>query len=153
PLDPYGFTVNWEFTSVRYSEVATNPPLASYYAAGWAKFVGWSEGALHLAFLLPTLACVLGTYRLAGRFTRFPLLAAFAALLTPALLVSACSTMCAPLMLALWIWAAIFWIEGLDRNRPVLLATSAFLIAATELTKYFGVALVLLLFAYTLARS
>ena len=153
PLDPYGFTLNWEFTTVRMSEVTQNPPLASYYMAVWAKFVGWSERALHLAFLLPTLACVLGTYRLARRFTRYPLVAAFAALLTPALLVSACSTMCDPLMLALWIWAAIFWIEGLEGSRPSLLAASAILIAASELTKYFGAALIPLLFVYTLARN
>jgi len=153
PLDPYGFTLNWQFTTVRMSELTQNPPLASYYLAAWAKFVGWSERALHLAFLLPALACVLGTYRLAGRFTRSPLLAAIATLVTPALLVSACSTMCDPLMLALWIWATVFWIEGLNGNRPILLAISAFLVTASELTKYFGAALILLLFAYTLARN
>ena len=152
PLDPYRFQVNWNTTELPMSEVTQNPPLASYYMAAAAKVVGWSERALHLAFLLPTIALVLGVYRLAKKFTRSPGMAAVTTLLTPALLVSACSTMCDPMMLALWIWATIFWIEGLDSGQPILLTVSVLLIAAGELTKYFGVALVPLLFAYSLAR-
>jgi Dolichyl-phosphate-mannose-protein mannosyltransferase len=153
PLDPYGFTLNWEFTTIRMSDVTQNPPLASYYMAACAKFVGSSERALHFVFLIPTIALVLGVYRLAGRFTHSPLLAAFAALLTPAFLVSACSTMCDPLMLALWIWATIFWLDGLDKESPLLFTAAALLIVASELTKYFGAALIALLFVYSLAKK
>jgi len=135
------------------SEITQNPPLTCYYIAAAAKFVGWSERALHLVFLLPTIALVLGAYRLAQKFTRSPGLAAVATLLTPALLVSACSTMCDPMMLALWIWATIFWIEGLDSGKPLLLTASALLITASELTKYFGAGLILLLFAYSCLRQ
>jgi hypothetical protein len=120
--------------------------------AGAAKFVGWSERALHLFFLFPTIALVLGVYRLAKRFTRSPGLAAIATLLTPALLVSVGSVMCDPMMLALWIWAVIFWFEGLDSEKPTYFALSACLIGVSALTKYFGAALVPLLFAYSLAR-
>jgi hypothetical protein len=56
------------------------------------------------------------------------------------------------MMLALWVWATIFWIEGVDLEKPIYLAAAVLLIAATALTKYFGAALVPLLFAYTLAR-
>src|SRR6266699_2596826 len=115
--------------------------------------VGWSERALHLVFLLPTLALVLGTYRLAQKFTHSPLLAAFATLLTPGLLVSVCSVMCDPMMLAIWMWAAILWIEGLEPQRPLFLAASALLLAVGELTKYFGASLILLLLAYSFARQ
>jgi 4-amino-4-deoxy-L-arabinose transferase-like glycosyltransferase len=153
PLDPYGFNLNWGRTEERMSEVTQNPPLACYYIAAVAQFVGWSERALHLAFLLPTLALVLGVYRLANRFTRFAWLAALATLLTPALLVSACSTMCDPMMLSLWLWAIIFWMEGLDSGKPLWLSASALLITASELTKYFGGALILLLFAYSFFRQ
>lgn len=135
------------------SEITQNPPLTCYYIAAVAKFVGWSERALHLAFLFPTIALVLGAYRLAKKFTRSPGLAAIATLLTPALLVSACSTMCDPMMLALWIWATIFWMEGLESKKPLLLTASALLITASELTKYFGAALILLLFAYSCVRQ
>ncbi len=134
------------------SEVTQNPPLAAYYMAAAAKIVGSSERALHLAFLLPTIAVVLGIYRVAKRFTSSPGVAAIATLVAPAFLISACSVMCDPMMLALWIWAAIFWIEGVDSDKPAFFAASVVLIAASALTKYFGAALVPLLFAYTLAR-
>src|SRR5437879_10239873 len=153
PFNPYGFQLIWDSTQVRMSEVTQNPPLASYYMSVAGSVVGWSERALHLAFLLPTLALVLGTYRLAQKFTRSPLLAAFATLLTPGLLVSACSVMCDPMILALWMWAAILWIEGLEPQRPLFLLASAVLIAASELTKYFGASLILLLFVYSIARQ
>src|ERR1035438_5557577 len=94
PLDPYGFKVNWFLDAVPMAYETKNPPFAAYYIAAAAGFVGWSERALHLAFLLPALAAVLGTYRLAQRFTNSPLLAAAATLLTPAFLVSANSVMC-----------------------------------------------------------
>jgi hypothetical protein len=60
--------------------------------------------------------------------------------------------MCDTLMLALWIWAVIFWVEGLDSNRHVVLFASSLLIAACGLTKYFGVSLIPLLLAYTLIK-
>jgi len=130
-----------------------NPPLASYFIAAAASLVGWSERALHLAFLLPAVAVVLGTYRLAQRFTNSPLLAAAATLLTPAFLVSATSVMCDTMMLALWLWAVILWIEGFEPRRPVYLIASVLLITLCALTKYFGVALIPLLAAYSLARQ
>ncbi len=153
PLNPYGFEVNWNKSAAAMSEVTQNPPLASYYMAGAARVVGWSERALHLAFFLPTIALVLGVYRLAKGFTGSPGAAAIATLLTPALLVSACSVMCDPMMLALWIWATIFWMEGIDHDKPVFLAASVIFIAGSVLTKYFGAALVPLLFTYTLVRQ
>ena len=152
PLDPYGFKVNWFLDAVPMAYETKNPPLAAYYIAAAASFIGWSERALHLAFLLPALAAVLGTYRLAQRFTDSPLLAAAATLLAPAFLVSASSVMCDTMMLALWIWAIIFWIEGLEPQKPRYLAASALMITLCALTKYFGIALILLLAAYSLAR-
>jgi 4-amino-4-deoxy-L-arabinose transferase-like glycosyltransferase len=153
PLNPYGFEVNWNKSGAKMSEVTQNPPLAAYYMAGAGEVVGWSERALHLAFLLPTIALVLGVFRLAKRFTASPAVAAVATLVAPAFLVSACSVMCDPMMLALWLWAAIFWIEGIDSGRPGFLTASVLLIAASALTKYFGAALVPLLFTYTLLRQ
>jgi Dolichyl-phosphate-mannose-protein mannosyltransferase len=153
PLDPYGFKVNWFLDAVPMAYETKNPPLAAYYIAAAASVVGWTERALHFAFLLPALAVVLGTYRLARRFTDSPLLASAATLFTPVFLVSANSVMCDTLMLALWIWAIIFWIEGLEPQKPYCLAISAFLITFCALTKYFGIALIPLLAAYSLARQ
>ncbi|MGH9516793.1 MAG: ArnT family glycosyltransferase [Terriglobales bacterium] len=152
PLNPYGFEVNWNKSGAAMSDVTQNPPFTAYYMAGAAKIVGWSERALHLAFLLPTIALVLGVYRLAKKFIASAGVAAIATLLAPAFLVSACSVMCDPMMLAFWIWASVFWIEGVDSDKPVFSAASVILIAAGALTKYFGAALVPLLFTYTLIR-
>jgi 4-amino-4-deoxy-L-arabinose transferase-like glycosyltransferase len=152
PLNPYAFEVNWNKTAAAMSAVTQNPPLAAYYMAGAARVVGWSERALHLAFLLPTIALVVGVFRLAKRFTASAGVAAIATLLAPAFLVSACSVMCDPMMLAFWIWASVFWIEGVDSDEPVFFAASVILIAAGALAKYFGAALVPLLFTYTLVR-
>jgi 4-amino-4-deoxy-L-arabinose transferase-like glycosyltransferase len=153
PLDPFGFKVNWFLDAVPIAYETKNPPLASYFIAAAAAFVGWSERALHLAFLLPALAAVLGTYRLAQRFTKSPLLAAVATLLTPVFMVSASSVMCDTMMLGLWVWAIVFWIDGSESEKPISLVTSAILITLCSLTKYFGIALIPLLAAYSLFRQ
>jgi 4-amino-4-deoxy-L-arabinose transferase-like glycosyltransferase len=152
PLDPYGFRIVWYTFAMPMAEVTKNPPLASYYGALVRMVAGWSERAWHLGFLLPALALVLGSYRLAGHFTRWPLLAAASALLTPVFMVSASGVMCDVLMLALWVWACIFWIEGFDAAKPAYLMTSSLLMAAAALTKYFAASLILLLVFYSLMR-
>ena len=154
PLDPYGFEIVWYPFQMPMSRVTQNPPLASYYMALVGSVAGWSERTLHFSFLLPALGVVLGTYRLALRFTQRPLLAAAATLLTPGFLVSATGVMCDVMMLALWLLATVFWMEGLDEPaKPFSLAISSLLITACALTKYFGVALVPLLLVYSLARK
>jgi hypothetical protein len=152
PLDPYGFDLVWYFIRMHMWAVTKNPPLAAYYAALVGSFAGWSERAMHLAFLLPAMALILGTYQLARHFTRHPLIAAAATLVAPAVMVSATSVMCDTMMLALWVWAAVLWIKGLDPPKPVYLLSSAVLVAACAVTKYFGASLIPLLLVYSLVR-
>src|SRR2546423_4000196 len=118
PVDPYGFSLVWDNFSEPMPEITKNPPLACYYLAAIGSIAGWSERALHLGFLLPTLALVLGTYRLSMRFTKSPLIATAAALLNPGVLGSASSGMSDVVMLAFWAWTAVLWMEGLDNQRP-----------------------------------
>src|SRR5580704_13140769 len=153
PLDPYGFKVNWYRDSVPMADETKNPPLASYYIAAAGSALGWSERALHLAFLLPALATIWGTYRLARRLTNSPLLAAVATLLAPGFLVSANSVMCDTMALALWLWAIILWVEGFEPQKARSLVISVVLITLCALTKYFGIALIPLLAVYSLARQ
>src|SRR5262245_8035559 len=110
PLDPYGFNANWSLSEQPFFEITKNQPLSVYYLAFAGSIFGWSEVALHLAFLLPAIAVVLGTHALAGRLTSRPTLAALAVLLSPVFLVSATSVMCDVTMLALWVWAVVLWI-------------------------------------------
>jgi hypothetical protein len=145
PVDFYGFRVNWYGSSQLMAEVNNNPPLASFYLALVGSVLGWSEPVLHLAFLLPALAAVWGMFFLARSFCGRPLLAAAAALVTPAFLMCSSSLMCDTLMLAFWIWAMIFWCNGLDSNRIRLLAISGTLAGLCLLTKFSGIMLLPLL--------
>ena len=153
PANPYGFDVNWGQTVSPMWNVTENPPLAGYYLALAAGVFGWNEIGLHLACLLPALAVVMGTRRLAGHFCRRPSLAALAMLFTPVFMVSSLTVMCDLLMLAFWVWAAVLWVEGLERDEFRRLAVSGLLMALAALTKYYGACLVPLLGAYALLRK
>ena len=153
PGDPYGFAVNWYTTSQPMSSIMQNPPLSSYYMALMAIFLGWSEPAMHGAFLVPAIAAVAGTFFLARRLSGSPLLAGFLLLFMPVFLVSATGVMCDVWLLALWVWSIECWMRGLERNSFWLFLLAAILAATAALTKYFGVALVPLLAAYTLVRE
>ena len=153
PGDPYGFVVNWYVSNQPMFSIMQNPPLSSYYMALMASFLGWSEPAMHGAFLVPAVAAVLGTFFLARRLCNSPLLAALLLLFTPVLLVSATGVMCDVWLLALWLWSIECWKRALERKSAWLLFLASILAAAAALTKYFGVALVPLLAVYTLARE
>jgi 4-amino-4-deoxy-L-arabinose transferase-like glycosyltransferase len=150
PGNPYGFNVEWGWREFPMAKVTENPPLACYYLALAAGIFGWGEIGLHFAFLLPAIAVILGTHRLAGHFCRSPLLAAVLTLFTPVFLVSGTTVMCDVLMLAFWMWAIVFWVEGMERNSFGSLAGSGALVSLAAVSKYYGVCLVPLLAAHGL---
>ncbi len=152
PADPFGFDVNWYAKVMPMWQVTQNPPLASYFIALVTTVLGWSEMALHSAFLLPASLVILGTYRLARHFCERPLLAALATLLTPVFLVSSTTVMCDVLMLSFWVWAVVFWFEGWAKEKSGFLFLSGLLMGLATLTKYFGIGLVPLLLAYSVFR-
>jgi 4-amino-4-deoxy-L-arabinose transferase-like glycosyltransferase len=151
--DPYGFDVNWYGSAMPMHEVTKNPPLACAYIALISSTFGQNEFSLHIAFLAQAVAAVLGTHALARRFCRNPFHAASAALFTPVFMVSSTTVMCDVLMVAMWVWAVVLWVRGLESNQPLALALAALLIGACSLTKYFGIALVPLLLTYSWVRS
>ena len=153
PADPYGFSVNWYVSAKPMFSVMQNPALNAYYIALAASFLGWSELAMHGAFLLPAVAAVLGTFFLAQRLSGSPLLAALLMLFTPVFLISATTVMCDVWLLALWVWSVDCWLRGLERHNYWLLLLASLLAAAAALTKYFGVSLVPLLAVYTLVQN
>ncbi len=151
PLNPYGFDVEWGWTSFPMWNVTENPPLAGYFIALAAAIFGWSEIGLHFAFLLPALAVVLGTYHLAKKFCGRPGLAALVTLFTPVVMVSCLTVMCDVMMLAFWLWSVIFWLAGIEQKNWRKLALAGLIIALAEMTKYYGACLVPLLAAYSAA--
>jgi 4-amino-4-deoxy-L-arabinose transferase-like glycosyltransferase len=138
---------------MRMSDVTKNPPLTSYYIAGVGTAFGWDERTLHLAFLVPAVIVVLGTYLLAKGLCQRPLLAGICALFTPVFLVSSSNLMSDVLMLAFWVIAVHWWLTGLERKSGVRLFGSGVLIALSALAKYYGMVLIPLLFTYTLLKQ
>ncbi len=153
PADFYGFNVNWYKVERPMAEVTNNPPATCYYIALVGRLFGWSEIALHIAFLVPAAAAALGTFHLARQFCPRPGPATLAAVLTPAFLVSSTNVMCDTMMLAWWVWAVFLWVRGTRQNNMPNLFVGALLVAACGLTKYFGVSLVGLLFVYSLIKN
>jgi 4-amino-4-deoxy-L-arabinose transferase-like glycosyltransferase len=151
--DPYGFDVNWYGWAMPMHDVTKNPPLASAFIALIISTFGESEFALHIGFSLQAIAAVWGTYALARRLCDHPIKAALAALFTPVFMISGTTLMCDMLMVALWIWAVVFWMRGLEENRSLMLVLAALLVGACSLAKYFGIALIPLLLAYSLVRN
>jgi 4-amino-4-deoxy-L-arabinose transferase-like glycosyltransferase len=153
PANPYAFTVNWYGTDMAMSDVTKNPPLASYYMTLAAFVVGWGEVGLHLAFLLPALAAVIGMYLIAARMCRHPLLAALVGLLTPVFLVSGLTVMSDMIMLAFWVFAVHWWMKGVETKSHGWFVLAAVLMTLAALSKYFGMTLIPLLFVYSVAKE
>jgi 4-amino-4-deoxy-L-arabinose transferase-like glycosyltransferase len=153
PADFYGFVVNWGGTARPMHEVTMNPPLVGYYIAGAAALFGWSEAALHAAFLLPAAGVVVGTWWLARRLASRPLEAGLAALLSPVFLVSSSNLMCDTSMLALWCAAIACWIHGFDTDSQRWRLAAGALAGLAFLAKYFAITLVPLLLVYGALRE
>ncbi|MDA8154961.1 MAG: glycosyltransferase family 39 protein [Actinomycetota bacterium] len=153
PFDFYGFRANWVGFETPFSAIQLNPPLASYYIAIAAWFAGWSERALHTAFLVPALAAAIGSYFTARELCGRPLAAALAGIITPAFLVSATSIMCDVMMTAFWVWAVFLWIKGVRTRSAFNITGAAFLVAAASLAKYSGLSLIPLLLVYSLIKK
>ncbi len=153
PLDFYGFEMNWHGFSEPFASVNKNPPLVSFYLAGVASLLGWSEPALHMGMWLPILALLWGVFALAQRLGASPAFSTLAVLTTPVVLVSATSLMTDVPMLALWCWAVVLWIDGSRHGDGRRLAAAGVLAGLVFCTKYTGIVVLPLLAAWSLARD
>jgi 4-amino-4-deoxy-L-arabinose transferase-like glycosyltransferase len=150
PADYFGFDVNWYGFNAPIAHIFLNPPGAAYYAAVFGTLLGWSEPVMRISMALMAVVLVLGVYLLARQLNGDPLAAAIIALGSPGILVSTGTMMTDLPMTALWTWATVLWLRGLDKQQPMLNAVSGLLIGFAALTKYFAIALVPLLLLYTL---
>lgn len=153
PLDFYGFPVVWTDADLPMFVQMQNPPLASYYIALASLIGGFGEVALHVAFLLPALGLILGTYQLARQMCRWPALAALLTITTPVFVICANTITCDVLMACFWVWAIVLWDRGLRLSHWPSALGSALLIGAACMTKYPGVNLIPLLAVYSIARG
>ncbi len=153
PCDFFGFTANWSGVERPMYLINQNPPLVSYYIALVTSLFGWSEIALHIAFLIPAVCLSIGIYLLALLFCPLALIAALIAIATPAFIVSSTNVMCDILMVSFYVWAAVFWLYGMEKDKTFYFFTSGLFIALSTLTKYFGISMVPLLLAYTVIKK
>ena len=144
PLDYFGYYMQFS------PPVITNPPLVAYFIAIPGYLFGYSEVSIHAAFMVPAAAVIIGTYLLACDLCTKPFIAAFAALSTPIFLVSSTTAMCDVLMLSFWIFSIYFWRRGIREHKRVHLIIASVFTVLCVLTKYMGICLVPLLFAYSL---
>lgn len=151
PFDFYGFSVNWYGKTDPISLITKNPPFASYYAALIMSVFGENSVVMHLAFLVPALLVMAGTYRLAKRWCSQPILAILVSAITPVFMVSATTVMCDMIMVCFFVWALEFWIWGMETKKQWMLLLAALFICLSALSKYFGVSVLPLILVYTLS--
>jgi hypothetical protein len=130
-----------------------NPPLASFWLALAGTATGWNEPSIHLWMLVPSVLALVGVWRLAEDLDAPGWLAALVMASTPGFFVSSTTVMCDIPMLAAWVWSVSCWLRGMRQRRHALLAAGAVLAAVSGLNKYFGLAVIPLLFAYSLSRE
>jgi len=153
PADFYGFDVNWYGAFAPMLQVDLNPPGAAYYLAPFGILFNWHESALHIAIAFAAIALILGVYFLARQMSGYPLMAGVFALVSPGVFVSMGTVMTDIPMTALWVWAIVLWLRGLEKDRPGLNAAAGVLIGLAALVKYFAISLVPLLFVYTFLQG
>lgn len=152
PLDFYGFSANWYGNEMPMAHIQQNPPLVSYYIALVELLFGWNEITIHLAFFIPAIATSVGILFLAKPLCRMPHVAVLLAVLTPAFLVSSTNVMSDMFLLALYVWTITLYVRGLDLNQHYIVILAMIFASLAVLAKYFGITLVPLLLAYSIAK-
>lgn len=152
PLDFYGFKVNWFGWETPMVEAQKNPPLVSYYIALVAKWFGWTETALHIAFFIPAAAAAAGAYYIARELCSRPFTAVLAGIFSPVFIISSTTVMCDVMMAAWWVWAVFLWMRGVKKSSVLNIISACFFIVLSSLSKYFGISLIPLLLGYSLAK-
>jgi hypothetical protein len=132
-----------------FFEGLIHPPLLPYLlaAAAWLSG-GFREWALHLAYLGFTLTACFFVFRLARRFSPFPLASTLFVLASPAFALPAQSLMTDMPSLALTLAAIALFIEGADSGRGRLLFAAGALLGLALLTRYTVIAAIAIWLAY-----
>jgi 4-amino-4-deoxy-L-arabinose transferase-like glycosyltransferase len=140
PLDPFGFEMHWDATSLAAAEFNRNPPLLSYWIAPWLALSGGAEWPVRLACLpFPLLASLsfLGIARRLGgdAFGATALLVA-----TPAFLVLASSLLLDVPLLGCLLFAVYALLRGAEPGGEAWLWAAGTAAGAAALMKYAGLA-------------
>jgi len=138
PLDPYGFQMIWDPTSPDVWVFNRNPPLLSYYLAGWIRLFGESDTLLHVAMLPVSLFAGLSFLGIARRVAGAGAGPALLLVATPAYFVLATTLMLDVLVLSFILFGVYALLRGAERPSsgwPFVAGAAA---AAAGLSKYVG---------------
>jgi hypothetical protein len=154
PLRPLHGIIDWYGNGPRYLwGIAKNPPGLSYWLAAARGLGGSGEVVLHAALLPFAIAAALAGVRLARRFAGGSPWAAAIWLASPAFLVSASTLMPDVPALALTLWGAVLYVEGVDGDAPARRRLAALVAGAAVVLKYTAVVNVAVLGLYALLGS
>jgi len=118
PLDPFGFEMFWDETSLDVAEFNRNPPLLSYWLAPWLAAFGEREWVLRTAVLPFPLIAALSFLGIARRLCR-PGLAPVVLLITgPAFVVLATTLLLDVPVLAAILFAVYCLLRGAAVGEP-----------------------------------
>lgn len=148
PLAPYQFEYNWFLTPMPFWKVTQNPPLNSYILAIPALVFGISEIVFHLVGIGFAVGCAYLMFRISARYTTHPEVPALLTIVSPGFLVSATNVMADVPLLFFWLLSVDMTMSAVEEKREKRLWYAGLAIAAACMTKYFGMALLPLLFVY-----
>jgi 4-amino-4-deoxy-L-arabinose transferase-like glycosyltransferase len=147
PLDPFGFEMYWDATSLAVAEFNRNPPLLSYWLAPWIGVFGERDWVLNLAVLPFSPLAGLAFLGIARRLAGEGLAPALLLVTAPAFVVLATSLLLDVPLLAFTLAAVWALLRGAESGRAAWLWLAGALVAAAGLTKYVGLSAAPLLLA------
>jgi 4-amino-4-deoxy-L-arabinose transferase-like glycosyltransferase len=140
PLDPFGFQMYWDATSLDAAEFNRNPPLLSYWIAPWLALSGGAEWVVRLACLPIPVAAALSFLGIARRLGPDAFGATALLVTTPAFVVLASSLLLDVPMLAASLFGVYALLRGVEPGHEGWLWVAGAAAGAAVLSKYAGLA-------------
>jgi 4-amino-4-deoxy-L-arabinose transferase-like glycosyltransferase len=138
PADPFGFQMIWDSSSPNAHEFNRNPPLVSYYLAGWIALFGERDWLLHAVMLPFPLIASLSFLGIARRVATQGLAPAALLVVTPAFLVLATTLLLDVPLLACLLFAVYALLRGAEEGGADWQWAAGGAVAAAGLVKYVG---------------
>jgi 4-amino-4-deoxy-L-arabinose transferase-like glycosyltransferase len=138
PGDPFGFQMVWDSSSPNAHQFNRNPPLVSYYLAGWIALFGERDWLLHAAMLPFPLVAALSFLGIARRLEAQGLAPAALLVVTPAFLVLATTLLLDVPLLACILFAVYALLRGAQGGGARWQWAAGGAVAAAGLVKYVG---------------
>jgi 4-amino-4-deoxy-L-arabinose transferase-like glycosyltransferase len=138
PIDPMGFDMFWDSTSLHMYVFNRNPPLLSYYLASWIALFGEREMVLHAAVLPFPLVAALSFLGISRRFQAGGILPTLLLVTTPAFVLLGTTLLLDVPVLACMLYAVYVLLRARDSGGGGWLWLAGVAAALAGLVKYVG---------------